>query len=330
MMGSLFITWIQVYFSTIQVIPIILNKGFSTTIAVTASLFIYYRMLYKEADTYFSKNLPTGIAKNIILTAFLITLYLSGALEIYYQFETRSDIDSLFSVYLQLYTFVFAVVILLSFRRTNLYPILKFLFTILCFGLYLININANYEVSLALIEKNNSSLFLAHWLSVILLGWLVADLVIYFRKNILRTHGEDQNWSPYLTAFAWFSAVGVILILSVEFYQVNLWLNYNDPAWDEWKNLYYKAGLSILWSICSFILMWLGMNYKFRPLRIISLTLFTVTLIKLFVFDITKMPPGGKITAFILLGVLLLTVSFMYQRLKKIIIDDVENKNLSG
>jgi hypothetical protein len=39
------------------------------------------------------------------------------------------------------------------------------------------------------------------------------------------------------------------------------------------------------------------------------------------------MPPGGKIAAFILLGVLLLTVSFMYQRLKKIIIDDTEKKD---
>ena len=331
MMGSLFITWIQVYFSTIQVIPILLNKGFSTTIAVAASLFIYYKLLYKEADSYFSKNLRTRLAKDVLLTAFIITLYLSGALEIYYQFETRNDVNSLFSIFLQLYTFVYSIIILLIFRRTNLYSILKFLFTILCLGLYLINIDVNYEVSLALIEKNNGALFLAHWLSVILLGWLVADLVIYFRKMVLRTpYGDDQNWNAYLTAFSWFSSIGVILILSVEFYQVNLWLNYKDPDWDWWKNLYYKAGLSILWSICSFILMWLGMNYKFRPLRIISLTLFTITLIKLFVFDITKIPPGGKIAAFILLGVLLLTVSFMYQRLKKIIIDDVENKNLSG
>jgi uncharacterized membrane protein len=324
MMGSLLINWIQVYFSGNEVIPVMLNKGFSTTIAVAASLFIYYRMIYKEADTYFSKNLQTRIARNVLLTAFLITLYLAGALEIYYQFETRSDVDSLFSTYLPLFTFVFAGVIFVCFRRTNLFPVLKFLFTILCFGLYLITINANYEVSLALIEENNSALFLAHWLSVVLLGWLVADLVIYFRKL------EDQNWNFYLTAFAWFSAVGVILILSVEFYLVNLWLNYKGPDWDWWKNLYYKAGLSILWSICSFILMWLGMNNKFRPLRIISLTLFTITLIKLFAFDITKIPPGGKIAAFILLGALLLTVSFMYQRLKKIIIDDIENKNLSG
>jgi uncharacterized membrane protein len=68
--------------------------------------------------------------------------------------------------------------------------------------------------------------------------------------------------------------------------------------------------------------MWLGMKYRFRTLRIISLTLFTVTLVKLFSVDIRNIPPGGKIAAFILLGVLLLVVSFMYQRLKKIIIDD--------
>jgi uncharacterized membrane protein len=126
------------------------------------------------------------------------------------------------------------------------------------------------------------------------------------------------------------SAFSFVLLLSVEIYQVNLWLNYQKDDWSWWENLYYKAGLSILWSICSFIMMWLGMQNKFRPLRIISLSLFTVTLIKLFTYDIRKIPPGGKIAAFILLGVLLLTVSFMYQRLKKIIIDDAENINVAN
>jgi uncharacterized membrane protein len=122
------------------------------------------------------------------------------------------------------------------------------------------------------------------------------------------------------------SAVGITILLSAEMYQLNLWLNYKGSEWGWWQNLYHKAGLSILWSICSFIMMWLGMYYKFRPLRIISLTLFTITLIKLFAYDIRNIPPGGKIAAFILLGVLLLTVSFMYQRLKKIIIDDSQSK----
>jgi uncharacterized membrane protein len=68
------------------------------------------------------------------------------------------------------------------------------------------------------------------------------------------------------------------------------------------------------------------MHYGFKILRIIALVLFGITLLKLFAIDLKNISPGGKILAFILLGVLLLTVSFMYQRLKKLIIDDADKK----
>lgn len=317
MLISLCVTWVTVY-TDHQLIPILLNKGFSTTIAVAASLFIFYKLMYKEADTIFRNNITNQGVRDFLLGAFIIILYLSGALEIFYQFSTRSQVESLYIIYLQLYTFIFAAMILFGFRKSSVFPVFKFSFTIICLGLYLFNINANYEVSLALLQKNNGSLFLAHWISVLLLTWLLADMAIYFKRT------ENKNWSSYLPAFTWLSAIGVVIVVSVEMYQLNLWLNYRDE-WTWWENLYYKAGLSILWSICSFIMMWLGMHYKFRPLRVISLSLFTITLIKLFAYDIRNIPPGGKIAAFILLGILLLTVSFMYQRLKKIIIDEAEN-----
>jgi len=324
MVASVGVTWMRVYFSDHQLIPVLLNKGFSTTITAAASLFIYYKLMYKEADTFYLKNLRNQSIRDLLLAAFVITLYLSGALEIYYQFNTRNNIESLFIVYLQLYTFLFAVIVLFSFKSSTVFPVFKLLFTILCIGLYVININNNHEISLALLQKNNGSLFIAHWISAVLLGWLLIDLVIYFRKT------EDKNWSFYLNSFTWMSAISFVLLLSVELYQVNLWLNYQTDDWSWWENLYYKAGLSILWSICSFIMMWLGMQYKFRSLRIISLSLFTLTLVKLFTYDIRNIPAGGKIAAFILLGVLLLTVSFMYQRLRKIIIDDAETNNVTN
>ena len=319
MLVSLALTWLQVY-GGMEVIPIVTNKGFSTTLAAAIALFIYYKLMYKEADTFYLANITNRGIKDLLFGAFMVTLYLSGAFEIFYQFSTRSNIISIFSIYLQLYTFMFALVVLFIFRASNVFAVLKFLFTLLCLGLYLINIYRNYQVSLELLEKNQGSLFIAHWLSVLLLIWLLLDLVIYFRKS------DNKNWSSYLIAFTWMSAIGIVFTLSVELYQVNLWLNYRGERWQWWENLYHKAGLSILWSICSFIMMWLGMHYKFQPLRIISLTLFTITLLKLFIYDIRNIPPGGKIAAFILLGVLLLTVSFMYQRLKKIIIDATETK----
>ena len=229
--------------------------------------------MYKEADTFYLKNLRNQSIRDLLLGAFIVTFYLSGALEIYYQFSTRNNIESLFIVYLQLYTFLFAIIVLFSFKRSTVFPVFKLLFTILCTGLYVININTIHEISLALLQKNNGSLFLAHWISIILLGWLLIDLVIYFKRT------KDENWTFYLPAFTWMSAISFILLLSVEIYQVNLWLNYQKVDWSWWENLYYKAGLSILWSICSFIMMWLCMQYKFRPLRIISLSLFTVLLV---------------------------------------------------
>lgn len=63
-----------------------------------------------------------------------------------------------------------------------------------------------------------------------------------------------------------------------------------------------------------------GMRRKDRSLRIISLSLFFITILKLFLSDIKGVSEGGRIGAFISLGVLLLVVSFMYQRLKALIL----------
>ena len=68
----------------------------------------------------------------------------------------------------------------------------------------------------------------------------------------------------------------------------------------------------------------LGLKMKLKHLRIISLSLFLITLLKLFLVDIKGISEGGKIAAIISLGVLLLVVSFMYQRLKKLLLADVQ------
>ena len=166
-------------------------------------------------------------------------------------------------------------------------------------------------------RENQSVHFIVHWVGSLILLWLLYDLIVYF------FNARERIWLEFAAPFTWITATGIVIVLSAEMYVIMLWNFYSNQAdWEWWQNLYYKAGLSMLWGFCSFIMMWLGMKKKFRPLRIISLTLFTITVIKLFLYDIRKIPPGGKIAAFILLGILLLAVSFMYQRLKKIIIDN--------
>ena len=68
--------------------------------------------------------------------------------------------------------------------------------------------------------------------------------------------------------------------------------------------------------------MLIGMRSKIKTLRIISLSLFSLTILKLFIYDISNVGQGGKIAAFIILGVILLIVSFMYQKIKGLFSDD--------
>ncbi len=133
-----------------------------------------------------------------------------------------------------------------------------------------------------------------------------------------------QSAKPAMAAvFAWAAAIFFVIFLSAEGQMlINILFYSRQHSLDELQGVYDKTGLPILWGLCSFVCMWLGMRHRFRPLRIFSLVLFMVTLLKLFLFDIRDIPIAGKIAAFFCLGVLLLVVSFMYQRLKKIIIDN--------
>jgi hypothetical protein len=161
--------------------------------------------------------------------------------------------------------------------------------------------------------------FIAHWAGSLLIGLILAQLIARGRrKEKLAIDRELFTWLVCIVIVIVLSAEGRLLINAIYFSPEN--------GFDHLAVVYNKTGLPILWGLCSFAFMWLGMRHKFKPLRIVSLALFMLTLVKLFLFDIRNIPIAGKIAAFFCLGILLLVVSFMYQRLKKIIIED-EHKN---
>ena len=316
---SLVASWNHSYFGdAATIMPVIINKGFITVLVVAVTLFLYQRLLQKEEQQQYPGNIHSKSVSTALLTAAIGILYLAGILELYYQFNSRYPFIPLYKIYLQAYTFIFVFALLFLFKRKPNYRLLKLVFTFFCTLLYLPGINISLDVSYSLISgEADKGFFTIHWIASILLLGLLTDLIRFFFWK------ENTTWEDYRPSFTAIAAIAIVLVLSIELYYVNIWLHYRESDdWYWWKNLYQKAGLSICWSICSFIAMWVGMRYHFRTLRIISLSLFTVTLVKLFTYDIRNIPPGGKIAAFILLGILLLAVSFMYQRLKKIIIDE--------
>ena len=103
----------------------------------------------------------------------------------------------------------------------------------------------------------------------------------------------------------------MLWIISSEFLH---WMNIAHATED------YKI-LSILWGIYALLLIVLGIWKKKKHLRISAMVLFGVTLIKLFIYDITHFGTIGKTIVFISLGIILLTISFLYNKYKRIISD---------
>jgi uncharacterized membrane protein len=69
-----------------------------------------------------------------------------------------------------------------------------------------------------------------------------------------------------------------------------------------------------------------GMIKDIKDLRIISLALVFVTLGKLLLIDVWEMSQVGRVISFISLGLILLVVAFLYQKLKKIVMGESEEK----
>jgi uncharacterized membrane protein len=86
----------------------------------------------------------------------------------------------------------------------------------------------------------------------------------------------------------------------------------------------YKLGITILWGVYSLSMIALGIWKKNKDLRIAAIVLFGLTLAKLFLYDIASLDTISKTIVMVLLGVLLLIISFLYTKYKLLIFGEDE------
>ena len=323
MLISLLMDWVAVYAHVDSPLPVFFNKGLMTTLYSAMCCYGLFQLRKKpkaQAVIY-----SDGVARYAAPIAGVLILLSGGALEIHYQFNFNYPGTDLFILYLALYGYALAFLTTMTGNRRkwfnkDAYPGGLLL---LCLIVYMVLIPNSFSIQADMLESARyHSHFIAHWGGDGLIVLMIVVLINLLKSGKIKEAATNP-------ATPWLLCMVVVTFLSAEIH-----LLVNDLFFDkqhslaEIQRIYHKTGLPILWGLCSFAFMWLGMHYKFKPLRIISLVLFSITLIKLFLFDIRNIPVAGKIAAFFCLGVLLLVVSFMYQRLKKIIIEDEEKKTV--
>ncbi len=316
MMISLFLDWSNLYHSTLPVYTIIANKGFITTLVASIATYGLYIFVNKDDNP---KVYGFEVRSKVFQYIAFALLFLSGLLEVNHQFASRYLGTALSVLYVVLYITAFVYVfdqVAKSNQHVKLPWPVNAILILVTLLIYLLNNQSFFDVQYVMLveHKINSLHFIAHWVSAVIAGLLFYQLI-----RLMQNHLPDK----YIKIASWIIAGSIVLFLSMEVALANNSLFYNTAhSLNRIRTVYIKTGLPVLWGLISFALMWLGMKHKLSTLRIISLTLFTITLAKLFLFDIRNIPPAGKIAAFFCLGVLLLIVSFMYQKVKKIIVED--------
>ena len=79
----------------------------------------------------------------------------------------------------------------------------------------------------------------------------------------------------------------------------------------------FKLSLSILWGTYALFLVVFGLSRDIKHIRLGAIVLFGITLLKLFAYDMADMSTILKTVVMIVLGVLLLTASFIYNKYKR-------------
>ncbi len=157
--------------------------------------------------------------------------------------------------------------------------------------------------------------FFAHGYIYILIRYICYALVGGLIFSIYKTLKQDLLYQITVQSVLLFDFIFHITLLPVLTAELITWteiFGYTDS---------FKLVTSIFWGIYAVGLIVLGINRNKKHLRIGAITLFAVTLAKLFIYDIAELGTISKTVVFVSLGILLLIASFLYNKYKNLIFD---------
>lgn len=125
--------------------------------------------------------------------------------------------------------------------------------------------------------------------------------------------------------------VGIVIIIFVlltgetrDFFQKDIALlsSRTDSSSVETSRLgnLQQMSLSGVWLVYSALLMSVGIWRKYRGMRFVAIVVFGLTILKIFIYDLSFLETLYRIFSFVGLGVILIAVSYAYQKYKHIIV----------
>lgn len=315
--------------SIVDILPIIINQYTLTGIVILLSFFFIYYITGKkpvvEEDTIGLKGMqqPTSAEIHKVLTSVLLVLaYGIGFLEISYQVGARIEYpnlgvtDGIYKFFsLVTYTVVYAVIYLVFYKKkmTKLFYSINLAVSGILLLLFAIAVSS-LRKDIFYFGEYSPAYFTLHLVAI------GAFAYFYFRlyNNIQLLSVESYKWVHALL-FA-----SLVLLSSVELDNLVVWMVSTEETYKAVLSDVHAYGYPILWGLMAMLLMIIGMNKEKAELRKLSLISFGIIILKFYLYDVWRMNQGGKIASFVVLGVILLVVSFLLERIKLLLKDKEE------
>lgn len=306
-----------IYTSPTDNLPVIFNRIFITGLVVI-SAFTASRMMFARMENSAQAVAGQSILHRYFTLTVIAVSFLAPFMEIGYQFGYGElHIRPFTLMTLAVYTTIYAAVLAVVYRK----ELPKATWRPAAFGAFVVAyllIALPIIVDLREIVFNtglHKTLFLLHYVS------LPALAVIFY---LIITSMRQLSKKIYVFS-GWALVVSAVVVLSVEldctvaqFFATPA--TYNDLLYDV-----HTIGYPILWGVLAMALMIWGLKAREVLLRQISLVFFSFIILKFYVSDIWLMSQTGRIISFVVLGVILLLVSFLMQKIKDLIKDDDKN-----
>ncbi|MGE3536636.1 MAG: DUF2339 domain-containing protein [Candidatus Tectimicrobiota bacterium] len=143
--------------------------------------------------------------------------------------------------------------------------------------------------------------------------WMTTVLVLgalYGSAHLLRTAtGVLGAVQTGLVALL-YGVFGALLFLALTL-EVNAWAYEYAPR-------ARFAAISVLWTLCSIVVIALGFWQQQARLRLVALSLFGVTVLKVFLVDMANVSTPFRIVSFVVLGLMLIGASSLYYRYRSV------------
>ena len=150
-----------------------------------------------------------------------------------------------------------------------------------------------------------------------LLVYIFASSARFYSQSEFVDDDERSSLVPVMVASANIIALIALSAEALGYYAVKIRAGDATAAALIDLHLAQRLSLSLVWAVYGGVMLAIGMNRRSKLLRIMALGLLGLTILKVFLFDLSSLEKLYRIISFIVLGAILLAVSFLYQRYRQ-------------